>query len=114
MKTRNSSDLVGVKRQTTRFQQLSSLAIEYEGSEQAIQLRPPDISARGMFINTSRSFPEGAVLKVRFRLACSGREIRARAEVRYCLPGVGIGVEFLEISPADQLAIESDLRPDST
>ena len=109
MKPSSINDLSGVERQATRYQQFRNLTIEYEGSEQAIQLRPPDLSARGMFINTSKTFPEGAVMKIRFTLARSGRKIRARAEVRYCLPGVGIGIEFIEISPADQRAIDSDL-----
>jgi hypothetical protein len=62
-----------------------------------------------MFINTSRAFPEGAVLNVRFRLALSNAEIRARAEVRYCLAGVGVGVEFVEISPEAVEAIEREI-----
>jgi hypothetical protein len=63
-----------------------------------------------MFIQTGRHFPEGAVLKVRFRLVRSRYEVHARAEVRYCLPGVGIGVEFVDISAEDRLAIENELR----
>ncbi len=62
-----------------------------------------------MFINTAHPFPEAAVLKLRFRLTRSGHEVIARAEVRYCLPGSGIGVEYIDISPADQRAIESEL-----
>ena len=63
-----------------------------------------------MFINTTRVFPEGAVLNVRFRLAISGHEIHSRAEVRYCLPGVGVGVEFIDISQADVQAIEREIE----
>jgi len=113
MKTRSTNELAGVERQAARFQQICELAFEYEGFQQAIQIRPPDISTRGMFINTARPFPEGAVLKVRFRLARSRLVIRTRGEVRYCLPGVGIGVEFIDISLADQLAIESELSSQS-
>jgi hypothetical protein len=52
-----------------------------------------------MFFNTPTRFPEGAVLNLRFRLALTGAEIRTRCAVRYCLPGVGAGVEFIGISP---------------
>ena len=84
--------------------------MDYEGYSEAIVTRPPDISTRGMFINTGSTFPEGAVLNVRFRLAISDVEVRSRAEVRYCLPGVGVGVEFVDISPAAVAAIEKEIE----
>jgi hypothetical protein len=62
-----------------------------------------------MFINTAKRFPEGAIMKLRFRLNRSGIEIHARAEVRYCLPGVGIGVEFIGLSPDYVRAIEEEI-----
>lgn len=93
-----------------RIFSLRDLSVTYEGHTEEVALRPPDISTRGMFINTTRGFPEGAVLKVRFRLGISGEEIRARAEVRYCLPGVGVGLEFLELSPEDLRAIERETK----
>jgi hypothetical protein len=86
------------------------LCITYEGRSEEISLRPPDLSAQGMFIQTARHFPEGAVLKVRFRLARSLYEVTARAEVRYCLADVGIGIEFVEISPEARRAIREELR----
>lgn len=93
-----------------RFSSLQDLSVSYEGYSEDIRTRPPDISTRGMFINTNRTFPEGAVLNVRFRLALSGVEIRSRCEVRYCLAGVGVGVEFIGISPENVRAIESEIK----
>jgi hypothetical protein len=93
-----------------RFSSLRELSVSYEGFSEAIVTRPPDVSTRGMFINTSRKFPEGAVLNVNFRLALTGVEIRSRCEVRYCLPGVGVGVEFVDISPESVRAIEEEVR----
>ena len=92
-----------------RFSSLRELSVTYEGFSEDIVTRPPDVSARGMFINTSRKFPEGAVLNVRFRLALTGVEIQSRCEVRYCLPGVGVGVEFIDISPELVRAIEKEV-----
>lgn len=100
----------GPIRRDRRYPHLRELSVSYEGSSEQIPLRPPDISPHGMFINTPRSFPESAVLTVRFRLARSGREILARGEVRYCLPGVGVGLEFVDISFEDQQAIEEEVR----
>jgi hypothetical protein len=93
-----------------RISAIRDLSVDYEGYSESIVTRPPDISTRGMFINTSRAFPEGAVLNVQFCLALSGIEIRCRAEVRYCLAGVGVGVEFVEISAESIAAIEHEIE----
>lgn len=97
-------------RTAKRFSSLRELSVSYEGHSEDIVTRPPDISARGMFINTTRIFPEGAVLNVKFRLAISGYEVRSRAEVRYCLAGVGVGVEFIDISRECVRAIEREIE----
>jgi hypothetical protein len=97
------------QRRSPRYAQFSELSLTYEGRTEEIALRPPDISPHGMFINTTRRFPEGAVMKLRFRLSRSGVEVHARAEVRYCLPGVGIGVEFIGLEPEYVHAIEEEI-----
>jgi hypothetical protein len=97
-------------RTAKRFSSLRELSVSYEGHSEDIVTRPPDISTKGMFINTVRTFPEGAVLNVRFRLALSGFEVHSRAEVRYCLPGVGVGVEFIDISRECVRAIEREIE----
>jgi hypothetical protein len=98
-------------RQEARYNgYVRSLAVTYEGSAVDITLRAPDISPKGMFINTPNHLPEGAVLRVSFQLPRSNFEVLARCEVRYCLPGVGIGVEFVEISSEAQRAIEEEIQ----
>ena len=100
-----------------RFSNLRDLSVTYEGHSEDVATHLPDLSTRGMFINTNRTFPEGAVLIVRFRLANSGTEIQSRAEVRYCLPGVGVGVEFIGIAAeairaiADEISIADEPAP---
>ena len=96
-------------RKDARYPQLSELSVAYEGFTEEIVLRPPDLSPHGMFINTARAFPEGAILKLRFRMARSGTLVETRCEVRYCLAGVGIGVEFIGISGEDVRAIEEEM-----
>jgi hypothetical protein len=56
-----------------------------------------------MFINTNRRLAEGAVLNLQ-------AEFRTRCEVRYCLPGVGVGVEFIGISTDEVRAIEKEIE----
>src|ERR1700730_703662 len=96
-------------RQDVRYPQLSELSMIYEGANEDVSVRPPDISPHGMFINTRTEYPEGAVLKLRFRLSRTGVLIQTRCEVRYCLRGVGVGVEFVAISPENLRAIEDEI-----
>jgi hypothetical protein len=94
-------------RRDARHPQVSELSMIYEGFEEDISVRPPDLSLHGMFINTSTEYPQGAVLKLRFRLARTGVVIETRCEVRYCLRGVG--VEFVALPPESVKAIEDEI-----
>lgn len=94
----------------SRLSSFRDLTLTYEGDSEVLALRQPDISPRGMFISTAARFPEGAVLKLKFRLTRSNRAVSARGEVRYCLSGVGVGVEFIGMPAADQKAIRDEIR----
>jgi hypothetical protein len=78
-------------------------------NERTPAVRVPDISTHGIFINTSQCFAEGAVLSLQFRLTRTDVPVKTCAEVRYCLPGVGVGVEFVDISPEVRRAIEEEM-----
>lgn len=93
-----------------RIYSVREISANYEGHTENIANRPPDVSANGMFLNTAHRFPEGAVLNLTFRLALSGVQVRTRCEVRYCLPGVGVGVEFVDISPEAVREIEKEVK----
>ena len=96
-------------RQDVRYPQLSELSMNYEGQTEEIAVRPPDLSPNGMFVNTHKDLPQGAVLKLKFRLARTGVPVQLRCEVRYCLPGVGVGVQFIDISPDALAAIKEEI-----
>lgn len=81
-----------------RVYSLREITISYEGEDENIIVKPPNVSTKGMLINTGRAFPEGAVLNVLFVLALTGAEIQTRCEVRYCQQGVGVGVEFIGLA----------------
>src|SRR5262249_5158636 len=93
-----------------RVRGLRGITVAYEGRRDEIVIKPPDLSRRGMFISTAKTFPEGAVLNLRFRLEHSGAEVQTRSEVRYCLPGVGVGVEFIGISAGELEKIAAELK----
>ena len=96
-------------RSSPRIYSLREIAITYEGQNAQIVVKPPNVSTRGMFINTHRTFPEGAVLNLRFTLVLTGAEVRTRGEVRYCQPGVGVGVEFVGLSAEAVKIIEREI-----
>jgi PilZ domain len=98
------------RRNSPRVHSLGSISLNYEGHSEEVAARPPDVSTRGMFVNTARNFPEGAILNLKFMLSLSGVEIQTRCEVRYCLKGVGIGVEFVGISPDAVEDIEREIE----
>ena len=106
----SSSPQKNPSREAERFAAYRNLSLNYEGRSEIIEVRAPDISPKGMFIHIPSAFPEGAVIKVEFWLSRSGHHVKARAEVRYCLPGVGIGVEFVDISDEDKVIIESEIN----
>ena len=95
-------------REVLRYQMPSDLSVNYEGASEEIAILLPDVSTRGMFIPTSRAFPIGSVLKIRFRLPRSNFQVNVRAEVRHRSPG-GLGVEFLDLSNEAFLAIEKEI-----
>jgi len=92
-----------------RVHGIRELSLSYEGSKEQIHFRPPNLSTRGMFICTSHIFPEGAVLSLRFRLAYTDAEVQTRCEVRHCMPGVGIGVEFIGVTPEMERQIAREI-----
>jgi hypothetical protein len=97
-------------REVNRHQLPGDLTVVYEGASEAVPVHPVDLSTRGMFIPTTRQFPIGSVLKIRFRLQRTNFLVNARAEVRHCMPGAGVGVEFLELSPEAKQAIEKEIQ----
>lgn len=96
-------------RAVPRIHTISGIVLNYEGQSDLTFVRSPDVSVRGMFVNTARHFPQGAILNVCFRLALSGVAVQARSEVRYCLPGVGVGLEFIGLDSATRRSIEREV-----
>jgi hypothetical protein len=88
---------------------IREITVSREGDDELIRIKAPDLSITGMFITAAGTFPEGTVLNLKFRLAATGVEVRTRCEVRYCHPGIGIGVEFIGLSPEAAAAIEREL-----
>jgi hypothetical protein len=71
---------------------------------------PPTSSPAACSSTFRTTFPKARCFKLEFRLSRSCHSVKTRAEVRYCLPGVGIGVEFVDISPEDEQAITDEIE----
>jgi len=96
----NQLDLKPIGRSNLRVNSVKEIQISYEGRDETVVVKPPNLSRGGMFINTSQTFPEGAILNLHFELLHTGAQIHTRCEVRYCRPGIGVGVEFIGL-PAE-------------
>jgi hypothetical protein len=69
--------------------------------------RSSDLSAGGMFLETIAAFPKDTVLQLRFKLAENqSTPIAVHARVLYVATGIGVGVEFMDLSPEDRMRIE--------
>lgn len=96
-------------RKDKRHSYPSDLVVSCEGMPGHIPLTGPDLSVHGMFVNTPAVLPEGTVLKLTFRLVRLNFKISVRGEVRYRIPGTGVGVEFIDLSDETRAAIEKEL-----
>jgi len=68
-----------------------------------VKLRCSDISLSGCYLDTLNPMDAGAPLWV--RLVHGQHIFEAQAKVAYMVPRLGMGVEFAQPVPADQLAV---------
>ena len=99
------------ERRSPRVQ--ANLRFIYRWDDQTGQAFSREISAYGAFLKTDRQVPEGAVLELLFHLPGEGHEIRCRGVVRKrhgldaaLASGPGLGVEFEDVDPEDQLRFQ--------
>lgn len=66
-----------------------------------------NISTGGIFIETEDPAEKGAELSLRFKLAPESGILETRAVVAYAVPGEGMGLRFLDVSPVVREQIEA-------
>jgi len=94
------------RREFVRVNYLCECQVESEGLRTAaLDGRINDLSLDGVFIDSMLWLPIGSTLKVKFKV--QDRQIRAIGEVKYFIPNVGMGVQFIDLSPHDREVIES-------
>ena len=67
------------------------------------------LSAGGAFLELDDDYPVGRPLRLRFELAALGK-VGCRAILRRYHHGTGVGVEFLEVDPADRARITAFVK----
>jgi hypothetical protein len=80
--------------------------VECIGEEIAfLKTRFNDLSTSGVFIDSMTCFSVGSVLKLKFRI--NDILIETMGEVRYCMPQIGMGVRFIDLSEEHREVIEN-------
>jgi Flp pilus assembly protein TadD len=69
------------------------------GEHQAVS-RAETVAMGGLFLHTDNPRPQGTTMEVLVDLKAG--EVRARATVRYSVPGKGMGVQFVQMQPTDR------------
>lgn len=69
--------------------------------------RAETVGVGGLFLHTPTPLPVGAFIELLFDL--KNGEIRARATVRHSAPGRGMGIQFVQMQPADRARLQQFL-----
>jgi tetratricopeptide (TPR) repeat protein len=85
-------------RKHPRYRVPKGLVIGWRGAGRSEVSSAETISMGGIFLHTPTPLSKGSVIDLLFDLK-SG-EVRARAVVRFQTPGKGMGVQFMQMSPA--------------
>jgi uncharacterized protein (TIGR02266 family) len=81
------------------------IRVEAQAGSSPQILLAQNISAGGILLRTANPLAEGARLDLKFLLPGTEKEIRAAGRVQHVTPGEFVGVQFLELNPADADAI---------
>jgi hypothetical protein len=85
------------RRRRARHSITFALELRDERTNIPMRLNATDISGNGCYIETIMPIPVGTNLKVEFFM--EDEKITSTAIVRTCDPGVGMGIEFMSLTP---------------
>jgi hypothetical protein len=80
--------------------------VYFDGQDATGVASTKDISLGGLYMNTQKVLPEGAVLTLRIPLG--EEQVVVNAEVVYSNPGRGVGVRFQGLSEKDRALMERE------
>ena len=108
---RDAADVSGVRRSSRARLDVGSMIVadvnsDGRGSPTSAAGRIASLEPEGAFIELCEDYPVGCSLNICFRLPPHFSQIGCSATVRSHSPGRGIGVEFMDLMPADRERIQ--------
>lgn len=91
------------RRKAKRISYICEIQCEGKGIGR-LNTRINDISVSGLFIDSLAHLAVGSILKLRFVVL--GIPIEVEGEVRYCMPQVGMGIQFTNLKPEQEYTIK--------
>ncbi len=73
----------------------------------SIMLNAIDISEGGLYVHTDRIFPSGDILDI--SLSMGSHKIDLKTRVQHCQEGIGMGLQFVELSAEQQTELKNFL-----
>jgi hypothetical protein len=99
---------VGIERRLNkRDRQALDVRCESFGIDEIFVSR--DVSTGGLFLNTPDPLVPGSQVELTFRVTPEGPQIECSGRVVYALPGVGMGIQFIDPKGEVDLALDTPL-----
>src|SRR5579872_3354768 len=95
------------RRKYPRHKAPKGMFVGWKSAGQRTVSRAETVGMGGLFLHTPSPVAQGSVVELLFDL--KNGEIRARAIVRHCHPGKGMGVQFMQMQPADRARLSQFL-----
>jgi len=77
---------------------------EVESGAWAVNARVSDISATGLFLDSTVTFPQGSILSLKFTVP--SLQMRIMADVVHSMPAMGMGLRYRDLTPVQKIAID--------
>ena len=92
------------KRQHRRATLVAQVRCEALDREEVLLTR--DVSVGGMFVSTPKPFPSDAKVSLSFSLRPGDPSLSCHGTVAYPIQGLGMGVQFEDLSEPDRAALQ--------
>ena len=88
------------QRKYVRHKAPKGMSVVWKSSGRAVVSRAEVVGMGGLFLHTLNPLAAGSMIELLFELETG--DVRARASVRSSVPGKGMGVQFVQMQPADR------------
>lgn len=93
------------KREHRRARLVTQVRCEALGREEMLLTR--DVSVGGVFVSAKDPFPIGSDITLSLQLATGGKSLAAAGKVVYSLKGLGMGIQFTDISDEHRSTLQN-------